>query len=239
MQASGKSPARNRMREALIEVEALREEELCGEETQPRIVPEYGSGEVLKRLHPRLREALGEAGVLQLYTHQEDAIEAGLAGANVVLQAPTASGKSLAFQVPMMDKLLKDPSAKALLVYPMKALFIRLPEQTTGRVGGESRERDAGGEAPASPALRVRGDRQHRGDFGQKDGSGGGASAQSRSVAGKDGKVPAARENLVPRNERREVHAQGERVRDRRDVIGAAVQRSISAGHLPARRSHL
>ena len=121
MQANVKSPTRAQMREALIEAEALREEELHGEKTQPRIVPKCGSGEVLKRLHPRLRDALCEAGIEQLYAHQEDAIEASLAGDNVVLQAPTASGKSLAFQVPMIDKLLKDPSAKALLIYPNPA----------------------------------------------------------------------------------------------------------------------
>lgn len=140
MQTSGKAPTRAQMREALIEAEALREVELHGEETQPRIIPECGSGEVLKRLHPRLRNALCEAGIEQLYTHQEDAIEAGLSGANVVLQAPTASGKSLAFQVPMMDKLLKDPSAKALLIYPMKALAFdqrRQLEELTRPLGNE------------------------------------------------------------------------------------------------------
>ena len=121
-QPNGELPTREQMREALIAGEALRDGEVYGEDTQPRIVPDYGSGELLNRLHPRLSDALRRAGIAQLYTHQEDAIEAALDGANVVLQAPTASGKSLAFQVPMVDSLLKSPSAKALLVYPMKAL---------------------------------------------------------------------------------------------------------------------
>ena len=69
-----------------------------------------------------MRSALQASGIDQLYTHQEDAIAACLAGVNVVLQAPTASGKSLAFQVPMVNTLLESPSAKALLIYPMKAL---------------------------------------------------------------------------------------------------------------------
>ena len=109
------------MRAALVAAQALREDEIQGEETQPRIVPGHGSGEVLNRLHPRLKDVVSQT-VGRLYIHQEEAIEAGLAGENVVLQAPTASGKSLSFQIPVVDTLLKRPSAKALFVYPMKAL---------------------------------------------------------------------------------------------------------------------
>lgn len=131
-------PLRDRLRNALIAGDALREGEVCGEDIQPRIIPEYGPGEVLNLLHPRLTGALSRAGIDRLYTHQEDAIAACLGGANVVLQAPTASGKSLAFQVPMVNTLLESPSAKALLIYPMKALAFdqrRQLERLTGSLG--------------------------------------------------------------------------------------------------------
>ena len=133
---------RKQLRDALIAAEALRVGEARGEDTLPRIVPEYGSGSVLNRLHPRLRDALLASGVDRLYTHQEDAIAAGLAGANVVLQAPTASGKSLAFQVPMVNTLLESPSAKALLIYPMKALAFdqrQQLERLTASIGKQIR----------------------------------------------------------------------------------------------------
>ena len=66
--------------------------------------------------------ALGRLERSEFYQHQAEAIAAALGGSNVVLQAPTASGKSLAFQVPMIEALLRDPSGRALMLYPTKAL---------------------------------------------------------------------------------------------------------------------
>ena len=73
-------------------------------------------------LHPRWREALRQAGCSALYTHQAEAYRAARAGAHVALFTGTASGKTLAFLLPILQALCEDPQATALLVYPTKAL---------------------------------------------------------------------------------------------------------------------
>lgn len=73
-------------------------------------------------LHPKLLAALGRRGIRQPYTHQARAIEAAAAGRNVVVVTPTASGKTLCYNVPVIDRILKDRSARALYLFPTKAL---------------------------------------------------------------------------------------------------------------------
>lgn len=58
----------------------------------------------------------------RLYSHQVEALRLAFAGKNVVLQTPTASGKSLCYLLPVFSRLLTDKDATALFVYPMKAL---------------------------------------------------------------------------------------------------------------------
>jgi DEAD/DEAH box helicase domain-containing protein len=71
---------------------------------------------------PRLRTALAARGIEQLYTHQAEAFEYALAGRNVVTITPTASGKTLCYNAPVLDAILKDPSSRALYLFPTKAL---------------------------------------------------------------------------------------------------------------------
>ena len=73
-------------------------------------------------IDPRLLKALGNRGISQLYTHQAEAISHTLAGRNVVTITPTASGKTLCYNLPVMDAILKDPSTRALYLFPTKAL---------------------------------------------------------------------------------------------------------------------
>ena len=73
-------------------------------------------------IDPRLAKALGSRGISQLYTHQAEAIGHALAGRNVVTITPTASGKTLCYNLPVMDAILKDPSTRALYLFPTKAL---------------------------------------------------------------------------------------------------------------------
>src|SRR5579862_9195237 len=73
-------------------------------------------------LDPRLTRALGTRGVTQLYTHQADAIGHALAGRNVVVITPTASGKTLCYNAPVLNAILEDPSSRALYLFPTKAL---------------------------------------------------------------------------------------------------------------------
>ncbi|HEX5475235.1 MAG TPA: DEAD/DEAH box helicase [Vicinamibacterales bacterium] len=71
---------------------------------------------------PRLRQALAARGIEQLYTHQAEAFGHALAGRNVVVVTPTASGKTLCYNAPVLHAILRDPSTRALYLFPTKAL---------------------------------------------------------------------------------------------------------------------
>ncbi|MGA3030840.1 MAG: DEAD/DEAH box helicase [Candidatus Limnocylindrales bacterium] len=73
-------------------------------------------------LDPGLRVGLEMRGVSALYRHQSEAIEAIRAGEDVVVVTPTASGKSLCYLVPTLQALADDPTARALYLFPTKAL---------------------------------------------------------------------------------------------------------------------
>ena len=73
-------------------------------------------------VHPKLLAALSRRGIRAPYTHQAQAIEHAIAGKNVVVVTPTASGKTLCYNVPILDRILKDPTARALYLFPTKAL---------------------------------------------------------------------------------------------------------------------
>jgi len=73
-------------------------------------------------LDPRLTAALVSRGVDQLYTHQAEAIGHALAGRHTVVITPTASGKTLCYNAPVLDAILKDRSSRALYLFPTKAL---------------------------------------------------------------------------------------------------------------------
>ncbi len=73
-------------------------------------------------LLPELRVALQGAGFSQLYRHQAQAIGAALGGQNVVIATATASGKSLCYTVPVLQRLLSRPNSAALYLFPTKAL---------------------------------------------------------------------------------------------------------------------
>jgi DEAD/DEAH box helicase domain-containing protein len=73
-------------------------------------------------LDPRLVNALRSRGVEALYTHQAHAVEAVRARRNVVVVTPTASGKTLCYNLPVLDAVARDPTARALYMFPTKAL---------------------------------------------------------------------------------------------------------------------
>ena len=72
-------------------------------------------------LHPALAESLERTGIGQLYSHQAEAFDAAMKGPLMVTTG-TASGKSLAFNLPVLDTLARDRRARALYLYPTKAL---------------------------------------------------------------------------------------------------------------------
>ena len=73
-------------------------------------------------LDPRLAEAMAARGISQLYAHQAEAVAAGLRGEHVAVVTPAASGKTLCYNLPVLHRLLADPAARALYLYPTKAL---------------------------------------------------------------------------------------------------------------------
>jgi len=73
-------------------------------------------------LHPQLRAALARQGIEQLYAHQAETWTAARAGGHVMVTTGTASGKTLAFNLPVLDALATEPKNRALYLYPTKAL---------------------------------------------------------------------------------------------------------------------
>ncbi|MCB8965518.1 MAG: DEAD/DEAH box helicase [Ardenticatenaceae bacterium] len=73
-------------------------------------------------LSERLLAALQQRGVTQFFTHQTAAIDAAQRGENVVIATATASGKSLCYTVPVLQRLIERPKARALYLFPTKAL---------------------------------------------------------------------------------------------------------------------
>jgi DEAD/DEAH box helicase domain-containing protein len=69
-----------------------------------------------------IQERLSAGGVDRLYTHQAEALHEARAGRDVLVVTGTASGKSLAYQLPVLETLLADPEARALFLFPTKAL---------------------------------------------------------------------------------------------------------------------
>ena len=73
-------------------------------------------------LHPKVRTALEAQGIERLYEHQAEAWAAGARGQHVAVVTGTASGKSLAFNLPVLDALAREPKRRAIYLYPTKAL---------------------------------------------------------------------------------------------------------------------
>lgn len=75
-----------------------------------------------ERLDPSMMEILRNRGIEQLYSHQSEAICQSLDGKHVVVVTPTASGKTLCYNIPVLQRLYLNPEARALYIFPTKAL---------------------------------------------------------------------------------------------------------------------
>ncbi|MBM4399097.1 MAG: DEAD/DEAH box helicase [Candidatus Cloacimonetes bacterium] len=73
-------------------------------------------------LDAKVTEVLKRTGISRLYQHQVEAIQAVMDGQNLVVSTGVASGKSLTYQIPILQTLMVNPAARALLIYPTKAL---------------------------------------------------------------------------------------------------------------------
>ncbi len=112
-----------------------------------------------ENLDARLVGALQRRGIALPYTHQARAIEHAIAGQNVVVVTPTASGKTLCYNVPVLDTILKDPSARALYLFPTKALAADQLDELHGLVGDVGAEIGTytyDGDTPADARRAIR-----------------------------------------------------------------------------------
>ena len=109
----------------------------------------------------RLRDALKRRGIERLYTHQAEAFEQIEAGKNTVIVTPTASGKTLCYNLPVLNLLLREPEARAMYLFPTKALAedqLHGFQATADELGAEIRAFTYDGDTPqdARKAIRSR-----------------------------------------------------------------------------------
>ncbi len=96
------------------------EPELVHAESLPARPARYA--DLAEPLPRALKHVLDAQGILRLYSHQAQAIDLARAGKHVVVATGTASGKSLAYNIPVLERLLLEPQATALYLFPTKAL---------------------------------------------------------------------------------------------------------------------
>ena len=110
-------------------------------------------------LRPELAAVLEKRGVRRLYTHQRWALDAARAGRDFVVVTPTASGKTLCYNLPVLSAILDDPDARALYLFPTKALG---NDQSVGlyglieAMGADIRAYTYDGDTPATARRAIR-----------------------------------------------------------------------------------
>ncbi len=110
-------------------------------------------------LDGRIVRSLQDKGISQLYTHQAQALEAAHSGRDMVVVTPTASGKTMCYNLPVLDSILKDPDARALYLFPTKALGNDQNAElyaTIERIGAEIKAYTYDGDTPASARSAIR-----------------------------------------------------------------------------------
>ncbi|MCU0241908.1 MAG: DEAD/DEAH box helicase, partial [Vicinamibacteria bacterium] len=125
----------------------------------PALAPEFA--DFPETLDPKLIAVLRARGIEHLYSHQREACDHAAAGRHTVVVTPTASGKTLCYNLPVLDAILKDSDARALYLFPTKALSQDQLAELYGLV--EALEADIGtftydGDTPqdARKAIRAR-----------------------------------------------------------------------------------
>ncbi|HEY6102923.1 MAG TPA: DEAD/DEAH box helicase [bacterium] len=110
-------------------------------------------------LEPLLAKTLARRGITQLYTHQAESYDAVRGGQNIAVVTPTASGKTLCYNLPVLDHILKEPATRALYLFPTKALSADQVDELQGLI--RTLERDIktftyDGDTPASARRAIR-----------------------------------------------------------------------------------
>ena len=110
-------------------------------------------------LAPALTQALMARGIRQLYSHQAAALEHADEGRNVVVVTPTASGKTLCYNLPVLNRLIAEPGARAMYLFPTKALAEDQLQEFQGAVdamGSEIRAFTYDGDTPQDARRAIR-----------------------------------------------------------------------------------
>ncbi len=117
-------------------------------------------------LNARLVTALEKRGLTQVYLHQAEAVSAALDGKHVAVVTPAASGKTLCYNLPVLHHLLADPNARALYLYPTKALaqdqlaelrrLVELLEGERGSDGSALTVATYDGDTPSTQRAKIR-----------------------------------------------------------------------------------
>ena len=130
-------------------------------ESIPAKQPEFA--EPSPALSPALAQALTGMGVERLYSHQVAAMASLRQGRDTIVATPTASGKSFIYWLPVMERLIENPGAKALFVFPLKALeqdqlrgLNRLAEALAKAGGPNIRTAIYDGDTPTAERKKIR-----------------------------------------------------------------------------------
>ena len=129
--------------------------------TEWRVLParEAHYGEFPEALDTRVIDVLRARGIQRPYIHQSLAMEAAIAGRDFVVVTPTASGKTLCYNAPVLNAILKDPSARALYLFPTKALSSDQVSELYSMVealGADIKAFTYDGDTPASARTAIR-----------------------------------------------------------------------------------
>ncbi|MFI5294168.1 MAG: DEAD/DEAH box helicase [Thermodesulfovibrionales bacterium] len=117
--------------------------------------PRYGELEV----GDRLKAAFSQKGVDRLYLHQTETVGLVRKGVNVVLMTPTASGKSLAYNIPVLETIMENPGSTALCLFPLKGLEqdqLRNLNELSGLLGLEETGKVYDGDTISSARRDIR-----------------------------------------------------------------------------------
>lgn len=110
-------------------------------------------------LDRRLVEVLNQRGIHKLYCHQSQAVERVLAGEDIVVVTPTASGKTMCYNLPVINAVLQNSDARALYLFPTKALSSDQVSELYGLVTDLNQDIKAytyDGDTPASARQAIR-----------------------------------------------------------------------------------
>ncbi len=110
-------------------------------------------------MHPSILPVLASRGIYRLYSHQRQAFDLIEEGKNVCVVTPTASGKTMCYNLPVLNRILREPDARALYLFPTKALSAdQVSElyELIEAMGAEIKTYTYDGDTPAAARRAVR-----------------------------------------------------------------------------------